>query len=255
MNLEKYVLFFDEISEEYFPFVGGKGYNLAKLSKSGFLVPDGFCITTIAYQKFIETSTEMENFFDLMDQVDPDDIERLRILGQRIREHLRALKMPDDVKTSILDGLNSSGIERTYAVRSSATAEDLPSASFAGQQESFLNVRGQSSLLRAVHDCWASLFTDRAISYGAKNGFGHRPYSLSLSIQQMVFPEVSGIMFTGGPVTGLKYISINPALGLGTMVSGIVPLRTYIKSGMKKTIQNKYPRKSRGLLIRFDGGT
>jgi pyruvate,water dikinase len=160
------------------------------------------------------------------------------------------------VKTSILDGLNSSGIERTYAVRSSATAEDLPSASFAGQQESFLNVRGQSSLLRAVHDCWASLFTDRAISYRAKNGFGHRSVFLSVVIQQMVFPEVSGIMFTADPVTGHRNtISINASFGLGeALVSGIVIADLY-QVRYEKIITKQISQKKVVVYPVSDGGT
>jgi pyruvate,water dikinase len=142
-------------------------------------------------------------------------VEQIRLLGLQIREHMESLGIPEKVKSCILNAWNISGREKAYAVRSSATAEDLPSASFAGQQETYLNVKGQEQLIEAVKKCWGSLFTDRAISYRAKNGFSHRPVLLSVVVQQMVFPGVSGIMFTASincscPLT-FRYVSCWPA--------------------------------------------
>ena len=183
-------------------------------------------------------------FYDLLDQISPDELEPIRSLGQRIREHLKYLIMPEDVKLSILEAWEVMGQAQAYAVRSSATAEDLPTASFAGQQDTFLNVLGSAQFLQGVQDCWGSLFTDRSISYRAKNGFGHRSVFLSVVVQQMVFPEVSGIMFTADPITGhRKTISIDASFGLGeALVSGIVTADLYqVRSGeiVKKQISNK----------------
>lgn len=227
--MQKYVLYVNEVDKTYLSFVGGKGANLGEMTKAGFPVPQGFCITTLAYRNFVETSKEMNDFFNQLDRVSPDSLEEIRILGQRIREHLQSIAMPEDIKSAILQAWKSNEKEQAYAVRSSATAEDLPTASFAGQQETYLNVCGQEQLLQAIQSCWSSLFTDRAISYRAKNGFGHRYVFLSVVVQQMVFPEVSGIMFTADPITGhRKTISIDASFGLGeALVSGLVSADLY----------------------------
>ncbi|MDR3540444.1 MAG: PEP/pyruvate-binding domain-containing protein [Desulfosporosinus sp.] len=227
--MEKYILRFNEIDKSFLPYVGGKGANLGELTKAGYPVPQGFCVTTAAYQTFIRTSIEMDKLFDLLDGVTHNDLEQIKILGGRIREHLDSILMPDDIKLSILEAWRVTGEEKAYAVRSSATAEDLPTVSFAGQQDTFLNVLGQEQLLKAVQNCWASLFTDRAILYRAKNGFNHRLVLLSVVVQQMVFPEVSGIMFTADPITGhRKTITIDASFGLGeALVSGLVSADLY----------------------------
>jgi rifampicin phosphotransferase len=239
-----FVLYFNNIDKTHLPYVGGKGANLGELTKAGFPVPQGFCVTTWAYQTFIQTSREAIELFDLLDRLRPDELGRIRILGERIREHLAALATPDEIKSSILKAWKTTGEEKAYAVRSSATAEDLPTASFAGQQETYLNVQGQEQLLHAVQRCWASLFTDRAIAYRARNGFDHRSVFLSVVVQEMVFPEVSGIMFTADPVTGhRKTISIDASFGLGeALVSGLVSADLYqVRAGkiIKKQISNK----------------
>lgn len=254
--MQKYVLYFNEIDKKHLTYVGGKGANLGEMTKAGFPVPQGFCVTTEAYRTFIETSKEMSGFYDLLDQVRPDRLETIRSLGQRIRKHLKSLSMPEDVKSSILEAWKITGQVQAYAVRSSATAEDLPTASFAGQQDTFLNVLGPEQLLQAVHDCWASLFTDRAISYRAKNGFGHSLVFLSVVVQQMVFPEVSGIMFTADPITGhRKTISIDASFGLGeALVSGIVAADLYqVRSG--KIIKKQISLKKLAIYSILEGGT
>ncbi|HEY1333773.1 MAG TPA: PEP/pyruvate-binding domain-containing protein, partial [Myxococcaceae bacterium] len=150
-------------------------------------------------------------------------------MGVRIREHLEALTMPPDVRAAVLQAWRGLGREHAYAVRSSATAEDLPSASFAGQQDTFLNVRGGEPLLEAVRRCWASLFTDRAIAYRAKHGFGHRAVLLAVVVQRMVVPEASGILFTADPITGRrKTVCIDASFGLGeALVAGLVTADLY----------------------------
>ncbi|HMK45645.1 MAG TPA: phosphoenolpyruvate synthase, partial [Methanocella sp.] len=240
----KNVEYFNEIDKARLPDVGGKGANLGELTKAGFPVPAGFCITTQAYRSFISTSVEMPGLFNLLDRVSPDDLEQIRALGHRIREHLKALPIPEAVRSDIVEAWRRTGEGKAYAVRSSATAEDLPTASFAGQQDTYLNISGEGPLLRGVQSCWASLFTDRAIAYRAKNGFGHRSVQLSVVIQQMIFPEVSGIMFTADPVTGRrKTITIDASFGLGeALVSGLVSADLYqVRSGTitKKQISTK----------------
>jgi pyruvate,water dikinase len=240
----QYVLSFNEIDKSSLPYVGGKGANLGEMSKAGFPVPKGFCVTTAAYRSFIETSSEMDELFELLDQFQPDQLDHIRNLGKRIRNHLKSLIMPDDIRSSILQAWNEAGVDAAYAIRSSATAEDLPTASFAGQQDTYLNIKGEDQLLQAIQKCWASLYTDRAIFYRMKNGFDHRSVYLSVVIQRMVFPEVSGIMFTADPVTGhRKTISIDASFGLGeALVSGIVSADLYqVRSGqiIKKQIAEK----------------
>ncbi|MDR3583807.1 MAG: phosphoenolpyruvate synthase [Desulfosporosinus sp.] len=242
--MEKYILRFNEIDKSFLPYVGGKGANLGELTKADFPVPQGFCVTTAAYQAVIRTSKEMNKLFDLLEGVSHNDLDQINILGTRIREHIDSLLMPEDIKLNILEAWRVTGEEKAYAVRSSATAEDLPTVSFAGQQDTYLNVLGQEQLLKAVQNCWASLFTDRAISYRAKNGFKHRLVLLSVVVQQMVFPEVAGIMFTSDPITGhRKTITIDASFGLGeALVSGLVSADLYqVRSGqiIKKQISSK----------------
>jgi rifampicin phosphotransferase len=242
--IEKYVLKFNEIDKSYLPYVGGKGANLGEMTRAGLPVPEGFCVSTFAYRTFIQTSKEIDDLFDQLKRVRYDHLEEIRILGQRIREHLTSVSMPDDIRSAILKTLETTGKDKAYAVRSSATAEDLPTASFAGQQDTYLNICGLEQLLDAVKNCWASLFTDRAISYRAKNGFDHRSVFLSVVIQEMVIPEVSGIMFTADPITGhRKTTSIDASFGLGeALVSGLVTADLYqVRSDeiIKKQISKK----------------
>ncbi len=176
------VMHFDEIDKTNLAAVGGKGANLGEMSKAGFPVPQGFCVTTSAYQKFIAASHELDELLDMLDRLQPDQLEQISKLGKRIRAHLMSVTMPESIKTAILDGWQRLGEEQEYAVRSSATAEGLPTASFAGQQETYLNVKGAEQLLQAVVQCWASLFTDRAIVYRVQNGFDHRAVFLSVVV-------------------------------------------------------------------------
>ncbi|WP_370589210.1 PEP/pyruvate-binding domain-containing protein [Thermoactinomyces sp. CICC 10521] len=214
--MDSYILFFDQVDRSSLSVVGGKGANLGELTKAGFPVPDGFCVTTFAYQDFMATSPEMDAMLDELNAVNPNDLPRLRKLGERIRAHIRQLDIPVRLAEQIVQAWEKVGKEYAYAVRSSATAEDLPAASFAGQQDTFLNIRGQDELLRHVRKCWASLFTDRAISYRSKNGFDHRQVYLSVVVQRMVNPEISGIMFTADPASGNRQIiSIDAGFGLG----------------------------------------
>jgi len=254
--LGKYILYINEIDKTYLPYVGGKGANLGEMTKAGFKVPQGFCISTSAYKSFVGKSKVMDSLLHKLDVVKYDDLEQIHRLGLNIREHLESLDIPADVESGILKAWNAMGPNNAYAVRSSATAEDLPSASFAGQQDTYLNVKGQEQLLGAVQKCWASLFTDRAISYRAKNRFNHRSVLLSVVVQQMIFPEVSGIMFTADPITGhRKTISIDASFGLGeALVSGLVTADLYqVRCG--KIIKRQVSKKKIEICRAPDGGT
>jgi rifampicin phosphotransferase len=243
-NMKKYILHFNEIDKSSLPYVGGKGANLGEMTKAEFPVPQGFCVTTWAYKTFIQNSNEMNKLLSSLEEVSHTDLEQISILGKTIRNHIETITMPDDIKYSILDALKITGIKKYYAVRSSATAEDLPTASFAGQQDTYLNVFGEDQLLKAVQKCWASLFTDRAISYRTKNKFNHKSVFISVVVQEMVLPDVSGIMFTADPINGhRKTISIDASFGLGeALVSGIVTADLYqVRSDeiIKKQISSK----------------
>jgi len=251
-----YVMHFNEVDRTNLSEVGGKGANLGEMSKAGFPVPQGFCITTSAYRDFIAVSHEMGRFFDLLDQLKPDQPAEISKIGKLIRDHLLTISISQTIKFSILDAWKIVGEEKAYAVRSSATAEDLPTASFAGQQETYLNLQGIDQLLQAVRKCWSSLFNDRAIIYRIKNGFGHRSVYLSIVVQQMVFPEVSGLMFTVDPVTGHRnIISIDASFGLGeALVSGIVSADSYqVREG--QIVKKQIAEKKKAVFPVTEGGT
>ncbi|SFJ71761.1 rifamycin-inactivating phosphotransferase [Thermoflavimicrobium dichotomicum] len=254
--MKAHVLFFNEVDRSSLPYVGGKGANLGELRKAGFPVPEGFCVTTYAYQDLIATSPEMESLLNELNAMDPGDLNQLRKLGESIRTHLQQLEIPAQMKNEILHAWESVGKDYAYAVRSSATAEDLPTASFAGQQDTYLNIKGSDELLRHIRKCWASLFTDRAISYRAKNGFDHRQVYLSVVVQRMVNPEISGIMFTADPVNGNRtVVSIDASFGLGeAIVSGIVSADLYkVKSG--EIIHKNISEKKKAIYSLPEGGT
>lgn len=254
--MNPYVMHFNEIDSTSLPDVGGKGANLGEMSKAGFPVPQGFCVTTSAYREFIAASREMDELLNLLDRLQPDQLDEISKLGQRIRDHLQSVAIPETVKLAIIEGWKRSGENQEYAVRSSATAEDLPTASFAGQQDTYLNVKGPGPLLQAVRQCWASLFTDRSIVYRARDGFDHRAVFLSVVVQRMVFPEVSGIMFTADPVTGnRRIVSIDASFGLGeALVSGIVSADLYqVKAD--KLFKKQIARKEIAIYARPEGGT
>ncbi|MDD3317773.1 MAG: PEP/pyruvate-binding domain-containing protein, partial [Methanosarcina sp.] len=254
--MSTYVMHFNEVDRINLPEVGGKGANLGEMSKAGFPVPLGFCITTSAYRDFIAASNEIERFLDLLDQLKPDQQDEISKLGKLIRDHLLTIPIPQIIESSILDAWKIVGEEKAYAVRSSATAEDLPTASFAGQQDTYLNVKGADQLLQAVRKCWSSLFTDRAIIYRIKNGFSHRSVYLSIVVQQMIFPEVSGLMFTVDPVTGHRNtISIDASFGLGeALVSGIVSADSYqVREG--QIVKKQIAEKKKAIYPVTEGGT
>ncbi|QLG27642.1 pyruvate, phosphate dikinase [Halorarum halophilum] len=220
-----YVVSLDDPAATDLALVGGKGANLARLVEAGLPVPDGFCVTTVAYRELVSDES-VDALFDRLSDLDPTNTESIADVGASLRTSIEALDLPpavrDAIETALADRATEAGSETAYAVRSSATAEDLPDASFAGQQETFLNARGVEEIIDSVRACMASLFTDRAIAYRAKNGIPHEDVALSVVVQRMVTPEVSGIMFTADPTSGNRRITaIEAGLGLGeAFVSG-----------------------------------
>ncbi|MEZ4867241.1 MAG: phosphoenolpyruvate synthase [Caldilineaceae bacterium] len=223
------VLPFTDINAHDLPLVGGKGANLGEMTQAGFPVPPGFCVTTVGFQRFMANCPAADELYATLERVRADDLNQARAVGEEVRSRLAAVPIPAEVRAAILAIWQEQGEEYAYAVRSSATAEDLPDASFAGQQDTYLNIRGAEHLLENVKRCWISLFTDRAILYRTQNGFDHRDVLLSVVVQRMVMPEVSGILFTADPVSGHRQIAtIDASYGLGeALVSGIVSADLY----------------------------
>ncbi|HWI63681.1 MAG TPA: PEP/pyruvate-binding domain-containing protein, partial [Symbiobacteriaceae bacterium] len=161
-----YVLGFQEIDRSHVAVVGGKGAHLGEVSRiEGIRVPAGFCVTTDAFQRVMADAPSLDAWLDRLSSLKPDDRETIRALSAEIRRTIEGLAIPDDLAAAITRQLASLGAQAAYAVRSSATAEDLPTASFAGQQDTYLNVVGPAAILRCVSRCWASLFTERAVTY------------------------------------------------------------------------------------------
>jgi len=220
-----YVLGLKEIDQTQVAVVGGKGAHLGELSRiCGIRVPAGFCVTTGAFQRIMAEAPSIDDRLDRLSRVPPDDREAIRALSTEIRRTLEAIALPDDLAAAITGTLAQLGEQAAYAVRSSATAEDLPAASFAGQQDTYLNVVGPAAILQHVSRCWASLFTERAVTYRLRNGEGHRKVHMAVVVQQMVFPQAAGVLMTADPVTGnRKVASVEASFGLGeAVVSGLV---------------------------------
>jgi len=225
-----YVLGFQEIDQTQVVVVGGKGAYLGELSRiEGVRVPAGFCVTTDAFRRIMAGAPSIDDRLGRLSRLNPDDRESIRTLSAEIRRAIEGIPIPDDVAAAVTSAIAQLGERAAYAVRSSATAEDLPTASFAGQQDTYLNVVGPAEILRHVSRCWASLFTERAVTYRLRNGFGHRKLHMAVVVQQMVFPQAAGILFTADPVTGnRKVASMEASFGLGEgLVSGLVNADVY----------------------------
>ncbi|WP_435182864.1 phosphoenolpyruvate synthase [Halobellus sp. EA9] len=222
------VAWLDDVRSTDVDRVGGKGASLGELTAAGLPVPSGFVVTAGTYREFIEDAGIDEELFSAVD-VDHEDTEALREAHERAHELIMETPVPDDVREEIIAAYRDLGDgERFVAVRSSATAEDLPDASFAGQQETFLNVR-EDALVERVKECWASLFSQRAIYYRNRQGFPHEKVDIAVVVQEMVDAEKSGVLFTSHPSTGDPQIIIEAAWGLGeAVVSGSVSPDNYV---------------------------
>ena len=224
-----YVLDLREIDQTRASEVGGKGAHLGELSRvEDMHVPAGFCVTTAAFLRILD-DVAIDGRLDRLSRLDPADRAAIRKLSAEVRRALEGVVIPGDVAAEITGAVARLGEQAACAVRSSATAEDLPAASFAGQHDTYLNVVGPAAVLHHVSRCWASLFTERAVTYLLRNGFDHREVHMAVVVQQMVFPEAAGILFTADPVTGNRNVaSIEASFGLGeVLVSGWVSPDTY----------------------------
>ncbi|MFE3828655.1 rifamycin-inactivating phosphotransferase [Streptomyces sp. NPDC059092] len=223
--IEPYVLDLQEVDESQVAVVGGKGAHLGGLSRiEGIRVPGGFCVTTDAFRRIMAEAPSIDGRLDRLSRLNPDDREAIRTLSAQIRRTVEGIAVPGVLAAAITSALAQLGEQSGYAVRSSATAEDLPTASFAGQQDTYLNVVGPTTVLQHVRRCWASLFTERAVTYRQRNGIDHRTVHMAVVVQRMVFPHASGILFTADPLTGNRKVATTDAgFGLGeALVSGLV---------------------------------
>ncbi|MBD2870021.1 phosphoenolpyruvate synthase [Paenibacillus arenilitoris] len=251
------VLGLQEMDKTQLQHVGGKGANLGELSKiDGIHVPEGFCVTTAGYRKAIEQNETYSALLDRLTMLKAEDRDQIGEISRLIRQTIMETIIPSDVKEAVTRYLSRFGEEHAYAVRSSATAEDLPHASFAGQQDTYLNIIGVDAILRHMSKCWASLFTDRAVIYRMRNGFDHRQVYLSVIVQRMVFPQASGILFTADPITSnRKLLSIDAGFGLGeALVSGLVSADCY-KVREEEIVEKRIATKKLAIYGRKEGGT
>ncbi len=231
-----FILTFQQIGANDVSIVGGKGANLGEMTRAGLPVPPGFCVAAEAYRAFIRDSGAGETIRQILADAHIDDPEEVEARTERIRTFLTEQQMPPAIGAEILESYHRLAGEMVgtaplpVAVRSSATAEDLPTASFAGQQDTYLNIRGDAELLDHVKRCWASLWTARAVTYRVKQGFDHEQVALAAVVQAMIRSEVSGIMFTANPVSGSRdEVVINASWGLGeAIVSGLVTPDTFV---------------------------
>ncbi len=248
---QKMIVWFDEVGKADLGLAGGKGANLGELTRSGIPVPPGFIVTADAYFDFLTKSGRIEDIRSLLDIIDPNNNKQLQETAEKIQQIIRKSPMPADIIEGIKQHYAKIG-RGMVAVRSSATAEDLPEASFAGQQRTFLNVHGQDEVVAAVQDCWASLFEARAIFYRIHHGFDHLKIGIAVPVQRMVQSEASGVMFTLEPVTSNQlHIVIEAVLGLGeAIVSGEVTPDLYKVDKQEMRIIDKKLSKQEWKLMR-----
>ena len=256
------VLWFSQIGKEDVGKVGGKGANLGEMAGIGLPIPNGFCTTSEAYFKFLKANGIDKAIAKLTENLDVQDTKRLMAVSDEIKALIMSGRIPDDIRSDIIRAYNklcgaeipTSSQEVYVAVRSSATAEDLPDASFAGQQATFLNVKGAENVVKAVQKCWASLFESRAIYYRQEKGYSHLKVGLAAVVQEMVQSEKSGVMFTSDPITNDRNkIGIEAAYGLGEIVvSGSITPDRYVVSKDKLEILEKHVAKQTWMITKVD---
>ncbi|NJD51564.1 MAG: phosphoenolpyruvate synthase [Candidatus Methanoperedens sp.] len=240
---ENSVVWLEEVGKEDIAIVGGKGASLGEMLRAELPVPTGFAVTAQAFRRFIDETGINDELFGSL-EVDVDNADILRNSEKKAKKIIMDAKMPHDIDDSIRskyrEMCKKEGGEVFVAVRSSATAEDLPDASFAGQQDTFLNMRGEQNVIDAVKKCWASLYGARAIYYRVKQGFDHRKVNLCAVVQMMVDAEKAGVMFSSHPSSGEPLTIIEGAWGLGeTVVSGSVSPDYYMVDRNSKTIKER----------------
>lgn len=239
---KNYVIWFEALRKTDIPIVGGKNANLGEMLAAGIPVPPGFAVTAPAFKEFLERTKIKDEIYKIINEANPEDPAQLEEASKKVRRIVETTPIPQDMKSSIVEAYRElsrrTGVKDvSVAVRSSATAEDLPDASFAGQQETYLNVRGEEELLDSIRKCWGSLFTPRAIFYRVQKGFKHESVLISVAVQKMVNAKAAGVMFTLHPATGeTDKIVIEANWGLGeSVVSGAVTPDNYVVD--KKTLK------------------
>jgi len=243
--MRAYVLGFPEVDRTRIMDVGGKGASLGELSRlEGIRVPDGFCVSTEAFKRLLGAAPTLGERLERLSRLKAEDRDGIRELSAELRTLIEGMAIPEDIQEAITRFHSRLGEHAAYAVRSSATAEDLPTASFAGQQDTYLNVIGKPAILAHVGRCWASLFTERAVTYRLRQGFDQRKVHMAVVVQKMVVPQAAGILFTADPVTSNRKVSsIEAGFGLGeALVSGLVNADGYkVRNGQvtEKTVATK----------------
>jgi pyruvate,water dikinase len=247
-----YILNFKDADKNSLPLVGGKNASLGEMIKASIRVPPGFAVTTDSYLGFITDTGIKDKIFDILSNMPPDDVESLNKASAEIQGLINNVSLPDEVNSAIAEGYyrlcEQCSVENLpVAVRSSATAEDLPTASFAGQQDTYLWIEGMEKVLDGVQRCWASLFTPRAIDYRNKNDFPHEKVLISVGVQKMVNSRAAGVMFTINPTDGdPSKVVIEGSWGLGeTVVGGTVNPDKFVVDKVlmetsEKTISTKH---------------
>ncbi|MDD5499680.1 MAG: phosphoenolpyruvate synthase [Candidatus Nanoarchaeia archaeon] len=269
--MSEYVKWFKEISKKDLGVAGGKGANLGEMYQAGFPIPNGFVVTANAYWKFLEETGLIDEITKVLEKIDVENNESLQSVSKKVREMILSKEMPADITEEILSHydsmkkdskiniishgaeiVKSSINDALVAIRSSATAEDLPQASFAGQQETFLNIIGSEEVAKAVKKCWASLFTARATYYREKNNFPHMKVKIAVVVQKMVNSEMSGVAFTANPSTGNKEeMIIEAGYGIGeAIVLGEINPDLYIIDKKGLSIKSKQIKKQERKLMR-----
>ena len=253
------VLPFTDIDRTALPIVGGKAANLGEMTRSGLPVPPGFCVTTAAYA-LVAASAAIKPILAELATAAASDTARLAELASVVRAKLLAAPIPTGIADAIIKAYRTLGDGNAIpvAVRSSATAEDLPFASFAGQQDTYLNIIGSEALLDAVRRCWASLWTDRAVSYRANNNIDHRSVRLAVAIQRMIESTVSGVLFTANPLTGKRrqaVIDASPGLGEAVVSGAVNPDHFVINTSTGEIVERHLGDKHLLIQALPDGGT
>jgi pyruvate,water dikinase len=265
MREKAFILWFDEITKEDTPIVGGKSSSLGEMiQKTGVPVPHGFAATAYAYRYFLKKAGLEKKIEEVLKELkDPNDTKTLQKVGKEVRELIIKAEMPKDlaeeIKSAYIElGRKIGEPEPFVAIRSSATAEDLPDASFAGQQETFLNVSKADEVVEKVKECYASLFTDRAIFYRIQKGFNHMAVALSAAVQLMVYSKAAGVIFTLNVANGDEsQVLIEASYGLGEYVvqGKVTPDEYYVRKSDLKIVQKLIPKKTIQLIRKLNGGT
>ncbi len=248
---QKVIVWFNEVGKTDVASVGGKGANLGEMTQAKIPVPPGFIVTASAYFDFLKKANLTDEIRKVLQPLDPNDSKQLQDISARVKQIISDAPMPAELAKQIKQSYKQMG-DGFVAVRSSATAEDLPEASFAGQQRTFLNIKGADEVVRAVQECWASLFEARAIFYRVQQKFDHFKVGIAVPVQRMVQSEAAGVMFTLEPVSNDRSkIAIEAILGLGEMiVSGDVTPDTYLVNKADLKIASKEIAKQEWKLIK-----